>query len=105
MVAKLQKAYGILERCDDPEGLSWTLCKLGKAFRRIEAWNDAITALKKGISISASSEFQVKRNKLHSELHQVIGRTYLEQYYSDESLVGAPSTRELRCKDDPSKPS
>jgi len=113
------KAYGILETCDGPKSLGWILCKLGEAFRAIEAWDDAITALEKSISISAYIELEVIRNELQSELHQVLGRTYLEQYYSDESLVGMPETREgiiheasfcsqeainLRREDDPRKP-
>jgi len=93
-IEMFQKASGILETCDEPEELSWTLCKLGKSFRGIEAWDDAITALEKSISTSASIEFQVERKELQSEANQVLGRTYLEQYYSDKSLVGVPETRE-----------
>jgi len=37
-----------------------TLCKLGYAFPRIKAWDDAITALEQSISISASIECEVK---------------------------------------------
>ena len=79
-IEMLRQAYGILETCDFPEGLSWILCTLGEAHTRIEAWDEPITALEKGISISASMEFEVIRNQLQSELHQVLGRTYLEQY-------------------------
>jgi len=84
MVAKrkFQKAYGILETCDD------------EAFTRIEAWDDAITALAQSILISASVQFEVDRDKLQSQAHQVLGQTYLEHYYSDESLVGVPESRE-----------
>ena len=118
-IEMLRQAYGILETCDFPEGLSWILCTLGEAYTRIEAWDEPITALEKGISISASMEFEVKRNERQSELHRVLGRTYLEQYYSDESLIGVPETREegirkaslcsqeaikLRREDDPTKP-
>jgi len=63
------------------------VCKLGEAYTRIEAWDDAITALEKGISISASMEFEVRRNELQSEVHRVLGQIYTEQYYSDESLM------------------
>jgi len=118
-IEMLQKSYGILETCDYPEGLSWILCKIGEAFRRIEAWDDAITALKKSISISASIELEVDRNEHQSQTNQVLGQTYLEQYYSDESLVSVPESREevirkaslcsqeaikLGREDDPNKP-
>jgi len=66
---------------------SRVLCKLGEAFTRIEAWDDAITSLEKSVTISAALEFEVNWNEIQSELHQVLGQTYLEQYYSDESLV------------------
>jgi len=79
-IEMLQKANGILEPRNDPEAMSLVLCKLGEAYMRIEAWDNAIIALEKGISISASMEFEVIRNQLQSELHQVLGRTYLEQY-------------------------
>jgi tetratricopeptide (TPR) repeat protein len=118
-IEMLQKANGILETCDDPEGMSFILCKLGEAYTRIVAWDDAIKALEKGISIAVSIEFQFKSNELQSQANQLLGQTYLEQYYSDESLVGVPATREevirkaslcsqeainLRREDDPTKP-
>jgi len=93
-IEMLQKAYGILETCDDPEGPSWSLCKLGEAFRAIGAWDDSITALEKSVTISASIEFEVKGNELQRESNHLIGQIYLEQYHSDTSLVGAPERRE-----------
>jgi len=83
-VEMFQKAYGILETCDDPEGLSWTLCKLGKAFTRIEARDDAITALEE------SSRLQHPLNKRGSHTQA--------SYFSQESI-------KLWREDDPSKPS
>ena len=58
----------------------------------IEAWDDAITALEKSISIAESIEFELYRNGLHSEIYQVLGQAYLKQYYSHESLDGGPET-------------
>jgi len=116
----LQKAHAILESCNDPEATSFVLCKLGEAFRGIEAWDDSITALEESISMAEFIEFDVKRNENHKEAYQVLGQTYLEQYYTDESLIGVPATREevirnashfsqeaikLGREDDPNKPS
>ena len=88
----LQTSSGILET-HGPKGLSGlsaTLCNLGEAYMRIKAWDDAITTLEKSISISASIEFELSRNGLQSDANQILGRTYLEQYYSGECLVGVP---------------
>ena len=91
----LQIASGILETHGPKEfcGLSKTLCNLGEAYMRIKAWDDAITTLEKSISISASIEFELTRNGLQSDANQILGRTYLEQYYIDESMVGVPEKR------------
>ena len=78
-IEMFRKASGILETCDDPEGLSQVLCQLGEAYTRIEAWNDAITALEQSISISASIDFELDRNKRQSQAYQVLGQTCLEQ--------------------------
>jgi len=51
-IEMFQKASGILETCDDPDDLSQVLCQLGEAYTRIEAWDDAITALDQSISIA-----------------------------------------------------
>jgi len=119
-IEMLQKAYGILETCNHPDGLSQILCQLGEAFRGIEAWDDSITALEASISIAASIEYELYRNENNREAYQVLGHTYLEQYYSDESLFAVPESREkvirkaslcsqeainLRREDDLSKPS
>ena len=71
-----QKASGILETCDDQEGLSRVLCNIGIAYTRIEAWDDSITALKKSISIAASIEFEVTLNP-KSQAYQVLGWTHI----------------------------
>jgi len=91
-IEMLQKARAIFETCDDPESLSRLLCKLGEAFTRIEAWDDAITALEKSISTAVSIESELIRKQVQAECNQVLGQTYLEQYYSDESsLADVPS--------------
>jgi len=63
-IEMFQKASGIFETYNDTGEVSRVLCKLGEAYTRIEAWDDAITALEKSISISASIEFEVDRNEL-----------------------------------------
>jgi len=93
-IEMFQKASGILETCGDPEGMGRVLCNLGEAYTRIEAWDDAIAALEKSISISASIEFEGKRNERQSQACQVLGQTYLEQYYGDGLLDGAPEARD-----------
>ena len=77
----LQKARRISETSDDPKSLSWTLCKLGEALRGIEAWDDSIAALENSILIAESIDVEVKRN-CKTKANQVLGETYLEQYYS-----------------------
>jgi len=93
-IEMFQKASGILETCGDPEGMGRVLCNLGEAYTRIEAWDDAITALKQSISIAESIDFEGKRNERQSQAYQVLGQTYLEQYYIDESLDGVPEARD-----------
>jgi len=94
-IAMLQKASGILETCNDPEVWSLALHTLGEAYTQFGAWDDAITAVEKSISILASMEFEVKRNELQIERHRFLGRIYLEKYYSrDEFLIGVPEIRE-----------
>ena len=89
-----QKYYRISEEYNDPEGPSQILCRLGIAFRTIEASDYAITALEKSISMSASIELDVRRNELQCETYRVLGQTYLEHYYCYASLLGVPETRE-----------
>jgi len=93
-IEMFQKSYGILDTYDDPGEMSWTLCQLGEAYTRIEAWDDAITALEQSISITESIDFELDRNERQSQAYQVLGQTYIEQYCSDESLDGVPETRD-----------
>ena len=88
-----QKALRISETSYDPKSLSWTFCKLGEAFRGIEAWDDAIAALENSICFAESIEVEGKQN-CKIKANQVLGQTYLEQYYSDESLVDVPKKRD-----------
>jgi len=92
-IQMLQKARGISETSDDKKSLSWTLCKLGEAFRGIEAWDESIAALENSILIAESIEVEGKQN-CKIKANQVLGQTYLEQYYSDESLVDVPEKRD-----------
>ena len=89
-----QKSYRISEETMTQKDRARYYCRLGIAFRTIEAWDYAITALEKRISMSASIELDVRRNELQCETYRVLGQTYLEHYYCYASLLGVSETRE-----------
>jgi len=94
-IEMLQKARGISQTSNDQQSLSWTLCKLGEALRAVEAWDDSIAALENSISIAESIEVEVEdKSNCKIKANQVLGQTYLEQYYNDESLVDVPEKRD-----------
>ena len=74
-IEMLQIVRGISEASDDPSSLNWTLCKLGEAFRAIEAWDDSIAALENSVSIAEFIEVEDKSN-CKIKANQVLGQTY-----------------------------
>jgi len=83
-----QKCVGLLGEENLTEAHKLVFLKLGEAYTKIGAWDDAIACLEKGLSIAKSLCLGNKTNFLGK---QSLGRVYLEKFYStDESLVGIP---------------
>ena len=64
--------------------------KLGQAYTTIGTWDDAIAYLEKGLALTESIEDESLGNQLNDVAQQSLGNTYLEKFYTDESLVGIP---------------
>ena len=73
--------------------LDMTLHRLGKAYREIGAWDEAIEALEKSVKVAESFQDEQKSIKSRAGGYQAMGETYLEQYCTDESLVEFPEQR------------
>jgi len=93
-IEMFQKACRTLKEGSDAASLSQTFRPLGEAYTKIEAWDDAIASLEKSISIAESIEEESIVNLLKAQANQALGKTYLEQYYTDESLVGIPERKD-----------
>jgi len=93
-IEMFQKACGILEEGDHPATLSMTFCKLGQAYSGIGAWDDAITSMQKSKVIAQSIKDAKMSYEWKVTADQALGKTYLEQYYTDVSLVGFPERKD-----------
>ena len=77
------------EECNDSEALIWVLRKLGNAYTKIGAWDDAIASLEKGVLLAESIDERLGC-QLKAVVQNTMGNTYLEKFYTEESLVGIP---------------
>jgi len=59
-----------------------TRVRLGEAYTKIEAWDDAIASLEESISNADSMEDERLGNLSKAEAKQCLGNTYLEMYES-----------------------
>ena len=90
-IVMFQKGVGSLEEGNASRALMQVFLQLGQAYRSIGAWDDAIAYLEKGLSIAESIEDEFLGNHWNFVGKQVMGKVYLEMFYStDESLDGIP---------------
>jgi len=75
-----QKCVGLFEQGN--EELMPVFFKLGQAYTQIDAWDDAIASLEKGLSIAESREDERCVNQMKALAKQSLGNTYLEKYQS-----------------------
>jgi len=82
-IVMYQKCVGLFEQGNaTSEALILLFLKLGQACRLIEAWDDAIATLEKGLWIAESIEDERLGNQLKARSTQDLGNTYLEKYES-----------------------
>jgi len=74
-----QKCVGSLEEGHSNPNLIRVFLKLGRAYRSIGAWDDAVASLEKGLSITESIEDARIGNQLKGLAKQSLGNTYLEE--------------------------
>jgi len=60
-----QNSFGLFEEANLSEALVRVFLKLGDAYTKIRAWDDAIASLEESISITDSIEDERLRNQLH----------------------------------------
>ena len=77
-----QKCVGLLEEGNASHALVRVFVHLGLAYTAIEAWDDAIAYLEKGLSIADPIEDVRLGNRLKALAKQSLGNTYLEKYES-----------------------
>ena len=92
-ILMFQKSVGLFEEDNTSEERRRVFFRLGKAYTKIGAWDDAIVALEKIISIAESIEDEDERlgNQLKAEANEFLGKVYLEKYESlperDDELI------------------
>jgi len=77
-----QTFIGLFEEGNTSEELIRVLVKLGKAFTKIRAWDDAIASLEKRLLIAESIEDESRGNTLKAAAKLSLVNTYLEKYAS-----------------------
>jgi len=98
-IEMFQKACGILDIVNHSAALSETFHLIGEGYTKIGAWDDAVVALEKSISMAESIQDEINRTEYQSIANQALGKTYLEKFYStDKSLVGIPHRNEILRK-------
>ena len=80
-ILMFQKCVGFFEE-ENASDLMRVFLKLGQAYTKIEAWDDAIAYLEKSISSTESIEDERLGNQLKAAAKQSLGNTYLEKYES-----------------------
>jgi len=81
-ILMFQKCVGLLEEGNASHALVRVFVHLGLAYTAIEAWDDAIAYLEKGLSIADPIEDVRLGNRLKALAKQSLGNTYLEKYES-----------------------
>jgi len=80
-ILMFQKCVGLFKG-NLPEALIRVFLKLGQAYTNIQAWDDAIAYLEKGLSITESIEDERIGNQLKAAAKESLGNTYFEKYES-----------------------
>ena len=75
------KCVGLFEE-GNASDLTRVFLKLGKAYMTIQAWDDAIAYIEKGLSLAESIEDERLGNGWKAGAKQTLGHTYLEKYES-----------------------
>jgi len=81
-ILMIQKCVQLFQEEGNASDIMRVFLKLGKAYTTIEAWDDAIAYLEKGLSIADSIEDERLGNQLKAIAKQSLGNTYLEKYES-----------------------
>jgi len=81
-ILMFQKCVWLFEEANASEEFIRISLKLGNAYTKIGAWDDAITSLEKCLSIADSIEDERITNQLRADARQSLGKTYIEKYES-----------------------
>jgi len=87
-ILMFQKCVELFQEGKQSKGLIEVFLKLGQAYRSIEAWDDAIASLEKGLSLVEFTADELRVRQLKALSKQSLGNTYLENFYTDKSRVG-----------------